>query len=184
MEDMADSQKRQIAYKIRIKDLISGEYIKEEGWDPNYIKTLNGINVSRVNLIGTVVAKEREENIFIVIDGINNELIKDIYKLTTTFSKRTDEKIDITLYETDIIKIGIKSNPLLSILFLNIFENSKCLYKTDDFKLLKKKLIDLANKNREFNEKYRRMGRSYAMLKDIMNSIKKSAILNSYNNDI
>lgn len=52
--------KRQIAFKVRIKDLINGRYVKEEGWEPNYINTKDGKNVSRVNLIGTVVAKQND----------------------------------------------------------------------------------------------------------------------------
>ena len=29
--------KRQIAYKVKIKDLLIGEYVKKEGWEPSYI---------------------------------------------------------------------------------------------------------------------------------------------------
>lgn len=54
---MADKQKRQIAYKIRIKDILRGKYVKDEGWNPNYIE-LNGKRISRVNIIGTIVSKE------------------------------------------------------------------------------------------------------------------------------
>jgi len=55
------AQKRQIAYKIRIKDLLAGKYTKEEGWSPNYIETEDGRNISRINLIGVVVSKQPEE---------------------------------------------------------------------------------------------------------------------------
>ena len=54
------NQKRQTAYKIKIKNLINGKYVKEEGWQPNYIITDNGKEVSRINLIGTVISKENE----------------------------------------------------------------------------------------------------------------------------
>ncbi len=64
---MENNIKRQIAYKVKINDIINGEYVKQEGWKPNYIKTRCG-NVSRVNLLATVVAKN-EDNSFIVDDG-------------------------------------------------------------------------------------------------------------------
>jgi len=57
------NQKRQIAYKIRIKELINGKYIKEEGWQPNYIITNDGRQINRINLIATVVAKPLEQDI-------------------------------------------------------------------------------------------------------------------------
>ncbi len=50
-----ESQKRQIAVKTRIIDLLKGKYIKEAGWMPNYILTEKGEKVSRINLIGVIV---------------------------------------------------------------------------------------------------------------------------------
>ena len=55
-------QKRQIAYKTRISEIISGTYIKEEGWTPNYIKTPDGRQLSRINILGTVLAVEEDVN--------------------------------------------------------------------------------------------------------------------------
>jgi len=60
---MADERKRQIAYKARINELIEGRYIEEEGWNPNYIETIDGKQISRINLIGTVVSKQTEEEL-------------------------------------------------------------------------------------------------------------------------
>ena len=57
------AQRRQIAYKARIKDIIDGRYVKEEGWQPNYIITTAGKQISRVNIIGIVVLKPNEENV-------------------------------------------------------------------------------------------------------------------------
>ena len=45
---------RSVAYKVWVSDIFSGEYIKQEGFNPNYI-VLDGKQVSRVNLIATVV---------------------------------------------------------------------------------------------------------------------------------
>jgi len=56
MPENKPNQKRQVAQKLRIKELINGKYIKEEGWQPNYIITDDGKQISRVNLIGTVVS--------------------------------------------------------------------------------------------------------------------------------
>lgn len=50
------SQNRQVAFKVRIAELLSGRYVKEEGWNPNYILTKSGRRVSRVNLMGAVVS--------------------------------------------------------------------------------------------------------------------------------
>lgn len=59
---MEKSQKRQIAYKVRINDILKGEYVKEEGeWVPNYVK-VGDKKISRINLIAIVVAKQNLEN--------------------------------------------------------------------------------------------------------------------------
>jgi hypothetical protein len=47
---------RSVAYKVWVSDIFSSEYIKQEGFNPNYIM-LDGKQVSRVNLIATVVGK-------------------------------------------------------------------------------------------------------------------------------
>jgi RPA family protein len=59
---MEKSQKRQIAYKVKINDILKGEYIKEEGeWVPNYVQ-VGDKKVSRVNLMAVVVSKQDQEN--------------------------------------------------------------------------------------------------------------------------
>jgi RPA family protein len=55
-------QKRQVAYKVSVNSILNGQYIKEEGWNPNHIKLDDGRDISRVNLIGVVVDKPVEEN--------------------------------------------------------------------------------------------------------------------------
>lgn len=54
-------QKRQVSYKLWIKDICRGNYIKEDELSPGYIK-LNEKSVSRVNLIGNVVSKFKSED--------------------------------------------------------------------------------------------------------------------------
>jgi RPA family protein len=66
-----ESQKRQIAVKTRIADLINGKYIKEAGWMPNYILTKKGEKISRINLLGVVVTEP------IVDISYRNALIDD-----------------------------------------------------------------------------------------------------------
>lgn len=67
---MPELQKRQTAFITRISDIIKGSYVKEEGWQPNYIKIGNE-KVSRVNIISTVISKPEEEpfKTMIVDDG-------------------------------------------------------------------------------------------------------------------
>ncbi|NQU79557.1 hypothetical protein HQ545_07345 [Candidatus Woesearchaeota archaeon] len=50
-----ESSKRQIAYKVKIEDVLSGKYVNEDGWLPNYI-SINDLKVSRVNMLGVVVS--------------------------------------------------------------------------------------------------------------------------------
>lgn len=53
---MAEVQKRQVAFKVSIKEINEGSYIKQEGWQPNYILTRDGRNISRINLIATIIS--------------------------------------------------------------------------------------------------------------------------------
>ena len=70
---MPEIRKRQIAYKIRIKDILEGKYVKEEGWNPNYIVTANEKEVSRVNIIGIVIDKQFEFNKYVLDCEIDAE---------------------------------------------------------------------------------------------------------------
>jgi len=55
---MAEIQKRQIAYKVKIGDIHKGEYVQEAGWTPNYV-LIDEKKVSRVNIIGVIVNIEQ-----------------------------------------------------------------------------------------------------------------------------
>ena len=63
MEQKFDRQTAQI---IGIQDILTGDYVKEEGWQPNYI-VVGARKVSRVNIIGTIV--DKGENQTSVDDG-------------------------------------------------------------------------------------------------------------------
>lgn len=60
MISMENQRKRQTAHLVRLKDLINGTYVKEEGWEPNYINTINGRKISRVNIIGVIIDKVKD----------------------------------------------------------------------------------------------------------------------------
>jgi hypothetical protein len=65
---MAEQIKRQIAYKARVCDILSGEYVKRSGWEPNYLMTPLG-DLSRVNLIAFIVSIDSQEGTIMVDDG-------------------------------------------------------------------------------------------------------------------
>jgi len=60
-EEEREFQGRQTAIKVWIADVLGGNYIKQEGWSPNYIE-LGGKQVSRVNVLATVVSKFMSED--------------------------------------------------------------------------------------------------------------------------
>ncbi len=64
-------QKRQVALKVKVSDLIQGRYVKEEGWQPNYILTSGGIRISRANIIAIVISLQKDgpSNSMIIDDG-------------------------------------------------------------------------------------------------------------------
>ena len=61
MPELEKFQKRQIAYKIRIKDILNSKYIKREGFEPNYLE-INNQEISRINILGVIVQKSDLNN--------------------------------------------------------------------------------------------------------------------------
>jgi hypothetical protein len=55
------AKKRLPAQKIWIKDILTSNYVKGQGWDPSYIE-FNGAKISRAHIIATVVAKFLSED--------------------------------------------------------------------------------------------------------------------------
>ncbi len=76
---MAEQQKRPVAYKLQIKDILNSRYMKEEGWNLNYF-LLNNVKVSRVNVTGIVLSKFAEESAgyssIVIDDGTGNIQIR------------------------------------------------------------------------------------------------------------
>jgi RPA family protein len=54
-------QRRQIAYKASIKDVLDSKYVKNENFTPNYLE-LNSQEISRVNIVGVIVQKAELSN--------------------------------------------------------------------------------------------------------------------------
>ncbi len=52
---------RSTAYRVRISSLINGEFLRQEGFNPSYI-IINDNQVSRVNIIATIVSKYLTED--------------------------------------------------------------------------------------------------------------------------
>lgn len=70
-------QKRQVAYKVRISDILNGKFTKDE-FSAGYIK-LSDCNVSRVNVIATVVYKPENSpsyNNAVIDDGTGKILLR------------------------------------------------------------------------------------------------------------
>lgn len=73
-QTVSQNQKRQIAFKISLKTLKSGNYVQQEGWQPNYIETA-GKKISRANIIAVIISQPVQENNsvhFIIDDGTDN----------------------------------------------------------------------------------------------------------------
>lgn len=73
-----NGKKRNIAFKVWIGDLVKGSYTRgEDEWDTGYI-FINGKNVSRVNLIGTIVSVYKSEDYvsYVLDDGSGNIKLK------------------------------------------------------------------------------------------------------------
>lgn len=81
---MEKAQKRQTAYKVMISDITQGKYIKEDGWNPSYIITPYGKNVSRINVLGIVISNFVEESTgyrtAVIDDGTEHISIRYFYE--------------------------------------------------------------------------------------------------------
>ncbi|MFP4522972.1 MAG: hypothetical protein ACLFNM_00290 [Candidatus Woesearchaeota archaeon] len=48
---------RHTAQLCSVKELLSGDYVVQEGWKPNFVKTSQGRKILKVNIIGFIVQK-------------------------------------------------------------------------------------------------------------------------------
>ena len=80
-------QKRQVAYKVRISDLLDGIFAKDDA-SAGYIK-LGDVNVSRVNIISNVVYKSEQGQNFAscIVDDGTGKIILRAFENSSLFSK-------------------------------------------------------------------------------------------------
>ncbi len=80
-------QKRQVAYKLRVSDILKGRFAKDE-LSSGYIK-VNELNVSRVNLIGTIVYKPEQQSGFpsVIVDDGTGKIVARSFENSPAFSK-------------------------------------------------------------------------------------------------
>jgi len=79
--EKTESQKRQIAYKLKINQILGGTYHQQEGWNPNYLLTQNNQKVSRVNLIAVVVSQTQDQTTNLVLDDGSGQITARIFDL-------------------------------------------------------------------------------------------------------
>jgi RPA family protein len=53
---------RQVAHKVPIGEILRNQYVEQQGWNPNYLQ-INDKQVSRVNLVATVIDKQTTETL-------------------------------------------------------------------------------------------------------------------------
>lgn len=79
-EEQNRIQKRQVAFKVAISDLLSGNYVKEEGWNSNYIMLPDGRHISRANVMGVIIDKQMSGDVndqrVIIDDGSGNIILR------------------------------------------------------------------------------------------------------------
>ena len=80
-------QKRQVAYKVRISDLLNGFFAKDDT-SAGYIK-FGDVNISRVNIISNVVYKSEQEQNFesCIIDDGTGKILLRAFENSKLFSK-------------------------------------------------------------------------------------------------
>ncbi len=121
--------KREVAKKIPLKYLISGKYVIQEGWNPNYVDSKFG-KISRLNTIGLVVKIESPTK-FLLDDG------------TAT--------ITVNCFSDEIQKNNLNvSDSILVIARIREYENSLCLVS----EILNKNQIHSNKKWFEFRKSY------------------------------
>ena len=126
-------------------------------------------------------------DLFVLLDGINPDLIKYIFRLRTKYNKLYNEELDITLFDINVITYVCSISPVTQILFLKLFEKIMWINKN---KIVDDKISEFRNNIynksdlQELYNKYSELGAYYALAKDMMNTIKKNALLDKYDADV
>ena len=74
---MEQQGERRTAVKVLVREIIEGNFFHEEGWNPNYLDTLSGKRVYKVNIVGVIVAVVSEEDACYIDDGSGTILIRN-----------------------------------------------------------------------------------------------------------
>lgn len=112
---------RETAYICSIEELVKGEYVIQDGWKPNYVKS-GARKLARVNLMGVVVEKPDVYS-FILDDGTDTISVTDFNQQKNTTSLSVGEPVlvigrprksnDMLFIASEIVKADqVKSDPM------------------------------------------------------------------------
>lgn len=70
--------KREIAYKSTVGEIINGDFVVRDGWEPNFVRdSVHNRDLSRVNIIGTII---EAGGLFRLDDGTGNVILRRFEK--------------------------------------------------------------------------------------------------------
>ena len=81
-ENKNENVKRLTANKLLIKNILNSEYVKEEGWNPNYLKTEKW-KVSKLQLIAFIIGVDNNS---MTIDDSTGTIILRVFNEENIFS--------------------------------------------------------------------------------------------------
>ena len=96
-EKMETAQKRQVARKVRIAEILEGAYVRGEGWEPSYVLTKDGTRLSRLNLMAAIVSIQQgaPSNTFILDDGTGTIGLRPFEEMPSLRSAETGDIINV-----------------------------------------------------------------------------------------
>jgi RPA family protein len=133
---------RQIAYIVQIKDLLAGNFTKEDNINPGHVK-IGDKNVSRVNIIGAIIGISDENNFqsIVVDDGTGKISMRN-------FEKKIDISVgDVVLLVGRIREFGNERYISPEIINKNISQRWSIVWK----ELALKNSSDFPSNNEEEN---------------------------------
>lgn len=144
---------RQTAKKAKIWDVMNGKFVRKEGFEPSFVRTPEGEEISRVRLLGTVVSKfvaDDKNYASVTIDDGTDTIRLKVFKTTKPLdSTEIGDIVDVVgrvrEYEGEtyvIPEVVRKVEPNFEIL-----RRLELVYKTMGIKKTKK----LVEKNRDKN---------------------------------
>lgn len=135
--------KRLNTIKTDVKSLVSGNFVKKEGFESSYVISKTGSKLSRVRIMGTVTDKfSSSDNMYgaVTIDDCTGNIRAKSFKSIAILS--TIEKGDIV----DIIgRVRLYNEEM--------YLSPEIIYKVGDPNLILLRKVELLKQKREFNEK-------------------------------